>query len=261
MVAGGMPPMAAIQSATLEAAKLLKIDDRLGTVEMNGFVGDTNRGGSCNFQWLKMIPHCNGTHTECVGHIVNEPLMIDSVLGGELIRARLITVAPVPADRTSDGYRPDLESSDRVIDASCLQEALGANHTFPALVIRTTPNGSEKKSAAYSESNQPVFLTVEAIEAINDLGIGHLLVDIPSIDRMYDQGMLTNHHLFWNVGEGTHDLTSSTHRHKTITEMIFVPDSVADGEYMLNIQIPAFAMDAAPSRPMLYPLIEMDSGS
>jgi imidazolonepropionase-like amidohydrolase len=33
MVEGGMPPMEAIQSATLTAAKLLKIDDRLGTVE------------------------------------------------------------------------------------------------------------------------------------------------------------------------------------------------------------------------------------
>ena len=32
MVAGGMPPMKAIQSATLEAARLLKIDDKLGTL-------------------------------------------------------------------------------------------------------------------------------------------------------------------------------------------------------------------------------------
>lgn len=33
MVAGGMPPMEAIQSATMEAAKLLRIDDRLGSIE------------------------------------------------------------------------------------------------------------------------------------------------------------------------------------------------------------------------------------
>ncbi len=33
MVAGGMPPMKAIQSATLTAAQLLKIEDRLGTLE------------------------------------------------------------------------------------------------------------------------------------------------------------------------------------------------------------------------------------
>lgn len=33
MVTGGMPPMKAIQSATLVAAQLLKIDDKLGTIE------------------------------------------------------------------------------------------------------------------------------------------------------------------------------------------------------------------------------------
>src|SRR5207247_881068 len=33
MVAGGMPSMEAIQSATLQAARLLKIEDRLGTIE------------------------------------------------------------------------------------------------------------------------------------------------------------------------------------------------------------------------------------
>ena len=35
MVEGGMPPMQAIQSATLQAARLLRIDDRLGTIEAN----------------------------------------------------------------------------------------------------------------------------------------------------------------------------------------------------------------------------------
>ena len=37
MVAGGMEPMAAIQAATLEAAKLLKQEDQLGTLEAGKF--------------------------------------------------------------------------------------------------------------------------------------------------------------------------------------------------------------------------------
>lgn len=37
MVAGGMTPMQAIQAATLEASKLLKIDDKLGTLEEGKF--------------------------------------------------------------------------------------------------------------------------------------------------------------------------------------------------------------------------------
>ncbi len=46
MVDGGMPPMKAIQSATIVSAKLLRIDDRLGSIEPNkiadivGVVGD-----------------------------------------------------------------------------------------------------------------------------------------------------------------------------------------------------------------------------
>ena len=39
MVAGGMTPMQAIQSATLNASKLLKVEDRLGTIE-NGKLAD-----------------------------------------------------------------------------------------------------------------------------------------------------------------------------------------------------------------------------
>ncbi len=35
MVEGGMPPMKAIQSATLEGARLLRIEDRLGTIEVS----------------------------------------------------------------------------------------------------------------------------------------------------------------------------------------------------------------------------------
>ena len=90
------------------------------------------------------------------------------------------------------------------------------------------------------------------MERINELGVKHLLVDMPSIDRMHDDGLLTNHHLFWNVPEGTHELTKTAHVGKTITEMIFVPDSIVDGRYLLNLQIAPFCTDAAPSRPILF---------
>jgi hypothetical protein len=41
----------------------------------------------------------------------------------------------------------------------------------------------------------------------------------------------------------------------TITEMVFVPDAVADGIYLLNIQIASLETDASPSKPVLYPLL------
>jgi hypothetical protein len=41
---------------------------------------------------------------------------------------------------------------------------------------------------------------------------------------------------------------------KTITELIFVPNEVKDGPYLLNLQTAAFENDATPSRPVIYPI-------
>ena len=37
-----------------------------------------------------------------------------------------------------------------------------------------------------------------------------------------------------------------------ITEMVFIPDEVEDGDYLLNLQIAPFFADTSPSRPILY---------
>ena len=39
--------------------------------------------------------------------------------------------------------------------------------------------------------------------------------------------------------------------------MIFAADSLENGQYLLNLQIPAFVSDAAPSRPILYKINEL----
>ena len=41
----------------------------------------------------------------------------------------------------------------------------------------------------------------------------------------------------------------------TITEFVFVANTIKDGRYFLNLQLAAFENDASPSRPVLY-LIE-----
>jgi hypothetical protein len=41
----------------------------------------------------------------------------------------------------------------------------------------------------------------------------------------------------------------------TITEFIFVPNTVLDGTYFLNLQIAPFENDATPSKPILYKVI------
>ena len=232
-------------------------------LKLEGFTGDTSVGGSCNVNTLKMIPHCNGTHTETVSHIVNEDIWIGHAILESFNVAMLVTVTPVSAKGCTETYRPALEDSDTLITAELLRKSVenigDVSKVKPqSLVIRTLPNTIDKCSRAYSAKQSPAFFTVEAMEAVNQMGIQHLLVDVPSVDKMYDDGLLTNHHLFWNVVEGTHQLSADTFQNKTITEMIFVEDEIIDGIYMLNIQVPAFCSDAAPSRPVIFPAKPID---
>ena len=37
------------------------------------------------------------------------------------------------------------------------------------------------------------------MEYIVSLGVKHLLVDIPSVDRLFDDGILSAHNIFWDT--------------------------------------------------------------
>ena len=86
--------------------------------------------------------------------------------------------------------------------------------------------------------------------------VKHLLVDTPSIDRLFDEGKLSNHRIFWNVEPESFELSERSLTNNTITEMIFVPEFVEDGVYLLNLQIAAFQSDASPSRPILFKIFD-----
>ena len=98
----------------------------------------------------------------------------------------------------------------------------------------------------------PPYFSLEALEYIVNLNINHLLVDLPSVDRIFDQGQLGAHHIFCNVLQGSHEVDEKNPSIKTITEMIYVPDEVNEGHYILNLQIPGFVADASPSCPIIY---------
>ena len=211
-------------------------------------VGDTRHGGSVNFERYTFIPHCSGTHTECVGHITHERISIRDCLRDVLIPARLASVEP---ERPSDGA----SGSESLITRAALSSALGIAGAdvphFDALVVRTLPNGDWKATAEYGERNVPPYFAPEAMALIVELGFKHLLVDLPSIDRIFDDGKLANHRKFWNVDAGSNEVNPETRLNSTITELIYVPDSIEDGEYILNLQIAPFESDCSPSRPLL----------
>jgi len=222
-------------------------------VETGKFVGDTRRGGSCNFEQYTFIPHCNGTHTESVGHISNERISIHNTLKDPFIPSTLITVNLENATFSKENYKPDKGQDDMFITKKAISDALrnSKQEFLNGLIIRTLPNDDSKKTRAYMK-NPPPFFSLEAMEYISGLGVQHLLVDLPSLDRTFDEGLLTAHRIFWGISPKTHHINKQNHSSKTITEMIYVPDNVKDGEYILNLQIADFVADASPSRPILF---------
>ena len=220
------------------------------------FVGDVSQGGSCNCEVYTFSPHLNGTHTECVGHISQTRLNVNDLTQDALLPATLVTVTPVLAKSTKEGYDPTPDDNDRLITRHALEKALDgkAPDMLKALVIRTLPNDEDKKTTDYSEKTPPYF-SREAMKYIVSLGVQHLLVDMPSVDRMNDEGKLVNHRIFWEVPARKTRISREEASRKTITELIYVPDSIPDSIYFLNLQIAPFKADAAPSRPVLYPVL------
>lgn len=129
--------------------------------EAGALVGDTRLGGSCNFEQYTFIPHCNGTHTESIGHITKERITILGSLKDTFIPAVLISVEPESAAETADTYAPEKAPGDRLITRGVLEEAFkkppeGGTQNA-ALIIRTLPNEESKKTRDYMKEPAPFF--------------------------------------------------------------------------------------------------------
>jgi kynurenine formamidase len=121
------------------------------------------------------------------------------------------------------------------------------------LIVRTRANDERKLTRQYLDPVPPYF-TTEAMEYIAQREVRHLVVDVPSIDRMFDAGRLSNHRIFWNVRQGSFETNTASRPECTITELAYVPNIVEDGPYLINLQIAPFESDASPSRPLLFRL-------
>ncbi len=216
------------------------------------FVGDIRQGGSCNFETIELTPHCNGTHTECIGHITRERVHIAETDFKRISTALLISIEPIVAGDHAHHYNYTLENGDLLITRELLEAEISKHSIseLDSLIIRTRPNTDKKLTDNYDDLS--AYFSKDAMEYILELGISNLLVDMPSIDRLYDDGLMMNHRAYWQVGE-ERDVNPRT-AHKTVTEFIYAADSVDDGYYLLDIQIPPFLSDAAPSTPLLYKL-------
>lgn len=228
-------------------------------MQSGSFTGDTRLGGSCNATSVTLNAHCNGTHTECVGHLTQTRVSINDVCPALPLLCALITVevtavsyAGTPALAVTPEH---LEQALRPL----LSQARTLNGVAPtALAVRTLPNNADKLDRQYeSVSNCPYF-EPEAIQVMIENGIDHVLVDVPSIDPYADEGRLEAHRVMFGLPDFRQcpapDLADAERDHATVTELIYAPPEISDGLYLLNLQIPAFELDAAPSRPLLYEL-------
>ena len=203
-------------------------------VVMGDWIGSVAKGAAVNFNDIVFNPHAHGTHTECVGHISETVHSVNRAVTNYFFFAEVISVAP------------ELKKGDQVISKKQLKGILKGKSP-EALVIRTLPNVTSKRSQKYTGTNWP-YLEASAAEFIRELGVEHLLIDLPSVDKEKDGGKLLAHKAFWNVPD-------DPRMNATITEFIYVSNKVKDGTYLLNLQLAPFTNDAAPSRPVLYKII------
>ena len=253
---------------------------RIDPVRTEQFLGSVAEGGAVNFRDVYFNPHGHGTHTENVGHIIDTDVPVVKSVGSSHYMAKLVTVELRRKDSTIDVSQDALQDSTKDVSQDAEQDStkdvsqdamqdstkdvsqdasqgdwvvneeslIGMDLNVEALIIRTKPNDHSKTNRQYSGTNFP-YLTLGAMQRIVDAGVQHLLIDLPSVDREEDGGALAAHHLFWNV-------PAEPNFQKTITELIYVPNEISDGDYILNLQVSNFANDAAPSRPMLFDLTE-----
>jgi len=218
------------------------------------FTGDTRAGGSCNCEVLTLAPHCNGTHTECVGHLTDARVAVSECLPGGVELAQLVSVEPEAAGHAGEDSDPRPGPGDLLVTAAALARATAANPGPPtrALVVRTQRGGPPQRR--YAGAAPAPYLSRQAAAWLVERGIETLVLDLPSADRADDGGRLTAHRVFFGLPPGSRDAAAARRPRASITELAWIDGGIADGYYLLDLQIPAFLSDAAPSRPLLYPV-------
>ncbi|MCF8283488.1 MAG: cyclase family protein [Sphingobacteriales bacterium] len=203
-------------------------------IRVGSFVGSVKEGGSANCENLYINAHGNGTHTECIGHISEERVCIHDCLKQFFFFAQLVSVTP---KEFNGDFIIDIESINNY------QKQMECE----AIIIRTLPNHTNKLTTNYSGIN-PTYLSPELCEYLREIGIKHLLIDLPSVDREEDEGALAAHKAYW-------DFEGAFRKDMTITELVYVPTEVEDGTYFLNLQIASLMTDASPSKPLLFNML------
>jgi kynurenine formamidase len=175
------------------------------------------------------------------------------------VLALLVSVRPEPLGKTADDSTGPRHATDPVITRALLAVAAARwiRDPWTALVVRTLPNDPGKRHRLYAGPCPAPYFTADAMQWIVERDVTSLVVDLPSLDRADDGGSLTVHRMYWGLPPDVRDAHQARRGRALVTELAYVPDTSTDGLYLLDLQVPAFAADAAPSRPVLYPVREI----
>ena len=169
-----------------------------------------SEGAVVNFNNIHFNPHSHITHTECVGHISKEAIYMTE-----------LEVEPYLSCFLVNAKAESLPNGDRVVNLGSFNWDEIPN--CDAVIIHS---GTTNKAEFFS-GNNPCYIDKEVMAILVNKGINHVLTDLPSVDREDDGGALAAHKAFFKYPE--------IHLNRTITELIHVPNSVKNGEYVLSI--------------------------
>ena len=209
----------------------------------NGVEYNLKNGGGCNVPTINMNIHCSGTHTETASHVFQKSYLISDIKNLNYIPSQLVTI--IPDNKSKEKYHANIEDKDLLITKKLLENKIDQSCGFiDGIIVRTLPNNDDKKVRNYNRTHHAYF-TTDSILFLKKLGVKHIVVDTPSIDKYDDGGKLQNHKIFFTNQKGKINKN-------TITELCYIPNSCEDGKYLLSIGVPSFNLDAAPSKPTIY---------
>ncbi len=222
-----------------------------------GFSGEVRRGASCNCATIELTPHCHGTHTESVAHLVDEPRDVCDLVPLGLLPALVVSVLPQDAAASAEDSDPPPQPGDRLLTRHALLAGWPATLPFAprALVLRSAAPGTSDAAETSAAGREAPYLSRQLVRELVARGIEHLVVELPSIDRAHDEGRLCAHRLFFGLPPGSTRLADAVRPDCSITEYASIPATLADGPCALQLTLPRLAGDAVPSRPLAFRLV------
>lgn len=218
----------------------------ISPLQIGEFIGSVQAGGSVNFNNVQFNPHAHGTHTESCGHVLRQNWPLTRNPPPPLQFAQILTINDDALDARGGIQARYFEGKTLAPDVTAIILRLDS----PELSQLTAPD-LPHTPANWSGSNPP-YLTPAAMEVLVAHGIEHLLINLPSVDPEEDGGALLAHRIFWGIGEDR-EPGPDFRPDATISELLAIPQELADGIYLLNLQLGPMINDACPSRPIVFP--------